>query len=211
MADVTESQLKQIMPKSKEPQLWTPSLNKAMERFEINNPSRVAAFLAQIAHESRELNVLAENLNYSAAGLMRVWPNRFPTIEKAMEYERNPEKLANYVYAKRLGNGDTNSGDGWRFRGRGLVQVTGRGNYRSIGQAIGLALEASPELLQQPDAAALSAGYFWRSRGLNELADDRNDDNDDEDFITITVRINGGRTGLAERRAYWERAKGVLL
>lgn len=127
--------------------------------------------------------------------MLKVWPKRFPTPEKAAEYERNPEKLANYVYASRLGNGDTTSGDGWRFRGRGLIQVTGRGNYRSVRSGIGLDLEASPELLEQSEAAALSAAFFWKSHGLNELADDRNDDNDDEDFVTITVRINGGKEG----------------
>ncbi len=211
MADLTADQFRQIVPKCKTPNLWTPALSLAMGRFEINTPSRTAAFLAQIAHESAELNRLVENLNYSALGLTKTWPKRFPTLQKAQEYERNPERLANYVYANRLGNGDPASGDGWHFRGRGLIQVTGRGNYRSVGQGIDLQLEAMPELLEEPEAAALSAGYFWKSRGLNELADDRNDDNDDEDFVAITVLVNGGRAGLAERRAFWERAKGVLL
>jgi putative chitinase len=210
MIDVTEDQLKAIMPKSK-PDVWRVPLNQAMERFEINTASRAAAFLAQIAHESDELHALEERLSYSAARLMQVWPKRFPTIEKAQEYERNPKRLGNYVYANRLGNGDAASGDGWRFRGRGLIQVTGRGNYRRVGQGISLELELSPDLLQQPDAAALSAGFFWQSQGLNELADDRNDDNDDEDFIAISVRINGGRAGLRQRQTYWDRAKSVLL
>ena len=162
------------------------------------------------AHESGQLTRLAENLNYSAKRLMQVWPNRFPALEKAQQYERNPEKLANYVYAKRLGNGDETSGDGWRYRGRGLIQLTGRGNYRAAAQGIGQPLEGQPELLEQPGPAALSAAWFWKSHGLNELADDRNDDNDTEDFRTVTKRINGGTVGLKERMAFWEKAKAVL-
>ena len=208
---VTEEQLKKIVPNCRNIPAWVAPLNEAMGRFDITSGDRMAAFLAQIAHESGEFNTLTENLNYSAARLQQVWPRRFPTAEKAGEYERNPEKLANYVYANRLGNGDTPTGDGWRFRGRGLIQITGRGNYRTAGQGIGLDLEASPGLLEQPPGAALSAAHYWRSRGLNELADDRNDDNDDEDFVTISVLINGGRAGLTQRRMFWERAKGVLL
>ena len=211
MPDIIESQLRQIIPGARNPQLWVPALNVAMNRFAINTTARIAAFLAQIAHESGELNRLIENLNYSAARLMQVWPRRFPTIEKAVEFERNPEKLANHVYANRIGNGDTATGDGWKFRERGLIQVTGKGNYREVGLGIGLSLETSPELLEQPDPAALSAAYFWKSRGLNELADDRNDDNDDEDFVRISVTINGGRAGLAQRREYWEKAKSILM
>ena len=138
---------------------------------------------------------------------MAVWKKRFPTLDKAQPYEHQPEKLANYVYAKRLGNGDVPTGDGWRFRGRGLLQVTGRGNYHSIGGALHLPLDTEPERLAQPDGAALSAAHFWKSRGLNELADDRNDDDDDEDFVTISVIINGGRAGLDSRRGYWAKAK----
>ncbi|MBI5558055.1 MAG: glycoside hydrolase family 19 protein [Deltaproteobacteria bacterium] len=210
MTPISEEQLKAIMPKCGDPALWCAPLNDAMDRFAINNPQRAAAFLAQIAHESGELCRLAENLNYAAKRLMQVWPKRFPTLEKAEMYARNPAKLANYVYAKRLGNGDEQSGDGWRYRGRGVIQVTGRGNYRTIGAALGLPLEAEPQRLEQPGAAALSAAYFWQSRGLNELADDRNDDDDDEDFVRISVLINGGKTGLKERRAYWAMAKSVL-
>jgi len=209
-AELTEQQLTLIMPGCTDPATWTAALNPAMARFEITSPERMAAFLAQIAHESGQLTRLSENLNYSAKRLMQVWPNRFPTMEKALQYERNPEKLANCVYAKRLSNGDETSGDGWRYRGRGLIQLTGRGNYRAASQGIGLPLEEQPDLLLQPDPAALSAAWFWKSHGLNELADDRNEDNDTEDFKTITRRINGGTVGLKERTAFWERAKGVL-
>ncbi len=212
MADIvlTDVQLRGIMPRARDIAAWIPPINEALGRFAINSPERAAAFLAQIAHESGELKRLSENLSYSAERLMAVWPKRFPTLKKARAYERKPEKLANHVYAKRLGNGDEASGDGWRYRGRGLIQLTGRGNYRAAAQAIGLPLEKSPELLETPAVAALSAAWFWSTRGLNELADDRNDDNDDEDFVTITVTINGGRNGMAERRRYWEAAKAAL-
>lgn len=210
MSIITEDQFRRIMPNSTNTKVWTNALNEAMVRYDINNYHRVAAFLAQVAHESSELNRLVENLNYSAKRLMQVWPYRFPTLEKAMQYERNPQKLANYVYAKDSGNGEEAGGDGWRFRGRGIIQITGRGNYRETGQALGLPLELEPGLLEKPEVAALSAAYFWKSRGLNELADDRNDDNDDEDFEKISIIINGGRVGINERKRYWGRAKSVL-
>ena len=207
---ITEAQLQKIMPNCSNIRIWTIALNNAMQKYEINSVDREAAFLAQIAHESGELNRLVENLNYSANRLMAVWPGRFPTLQKAQQYEKNPEKLANYVYADRLGNGNEASVDGWRFRGRGILQITGRGNYRSTGLALGLPLESHPEQLEVPDIAAYSAAQFWKSRGLNEYADDRNDDNDDADFERITKIINGGLNGLKDRKQYWERAKKVL-
>ena len=207
---ISQAQLAAFLPALPRADEWTAALNAALDRFEINTPPRAAAFLAQVAHESGELQRLVENLSYTAARLCAVWPNRFATVDAAQPYERNPELLANYVYAKRLGNGDVASGDGWRFRGRGLIQLTGRGNYRSCGAAVALPLEAQPELLTSPDAAALAAAQFWQSRGLNHLADDENDDNDDSDFIAITKIINGGAAGLKSRQAYWARAKAAL-
>lgn len=205
------AQLQAIMPRARTPDVWIDPLNEALARFDIDSPHRIAAFLAQIAHESGELRRVTENLSYSAARLVAVWPNRFPTLAAARPFERNPEALANRVYANRLGNGPPSSGDGWRFRGRGLLQITGRGNYRSCGEALGIDLEAEPELLERPGIAAAAAAQFWKSRGLNELADDRNDDDDDADFVRITVIINGGKNGLKDRREFWERARGVLL
>ena len=208
----TEQVLKQVCPRLAAPLAlaWVTPLNAAARRFEITTPERLAAFLAQIAHESAELTRLEENLSYSAARLMAVWPGRFPTLTSAQPFERAPEALANRVYASRLGNGDAASGDGWRFRGRGLLQITGRGNYRTAAQALLLPLEAEPERLASPDVAALGAAHFWRSRGLNELADDRSGDNDDADFVRISVIINGGPNGLDERRRYWALAKAAL-
>lgn len=210
METITADQLLGIMPRVQQAATWRTVLNDALDRFEIDTKSRMAAFLAQIAHESSELNRLIENLSYSAQGLLSVWPKRFKSLENAKLYERNPQRIANFVYANRLGNGDTASGDGWMFRGRGVIQLTGRGNYRAIGNALGLPLESQPDLLLQPSPAALVAGYFWNSRGLNELADDKTSDDDDEDFVQITLRINGGRTGLADRRRYWAKAKLIL-
>lgn len=210
MPILTEQQLAAIMPACPNPAIWTMALNSAMERFQINDTPRMTAFLAQVGHESGQLTRLTENLNYSAKRLMQVWPRRFPSLERARAYEKNPQKLANLVYAGRLGNGGEGSGDGWRFRGRGLIQLTGRGNYRAAGRGIGLPLEQQPGLLEQPEPAALSAAWFWESHGLNELADKRNDDDDSEDFITITRRINGGTVGLKERLSLWAKARQVL-
>jgi len=207
---LNEDVLQTVVPQCPNAGDWVAPLNDAMARFDISNARRAAAFLAQIAHESNGLRSLSENLNYSAAGLMNTWPNRFPTVAVAQQYARNPEKIANYVYALRLGNGDEDSGDGWRYRGRGLIQLTGRGNYRAAGTALGLPLENDPDQLAQPGAATLSAAWFWKSHGLNELADDANPANDDEDFETISIKINGGRAGLDSRKAYWAKAKSAL-
>jgi len=208
---LSEAQLRRFLPTAPTAGAWTAALNLAMNRFAIDSPQRAAAFLAQVAHESLELQRLVENLSYTAPRLLAVWPKRFPTPASAEPYARQPERLANYVYADRLGNGGSATGDGWRFRGRGLLQITGRGNYRACGLALQLPLEAHPELLETPEVAALAAAQFWQAHGLNELADDRNSDDDDADFVTISVRINGGRVGLAARRAYWVKAKAALV
>jgi len=207
---LTETRLRTLMPLCPAPADWVQPLNTAMARFDIVTAPRMAAFLAQAAHESNQLRWLVERLDYSPKRLMAVWPRRFPTLEHAEAYAHSPERLANFVYANRLGNGDAASGDGWRYRGRGIFQLTGRGNYRRVGEALGLPLEAEPELLEQPGYAALSAAQFWQARGLNELADDRSDDNDLTDFERICVLVSGGRTGLTARMAYWETAKTVL-
>jgi putative chitinase len=210
MPELTSSQLSTIMPACRDTNSWVAPLNAAMEHFEITGVVRMAAFLAQLAHESGQLQWLAENLDYSAQRLMQVWPSRFPTLDKARIYEHNPKQLADHVYAKRLGNGDETSGDGWRYRGRGLIQLTGRSNYRAAAQGIGQPLVEQPELLEQPGVAAHSAAWFWKYRGLNELADALNGDNDTEKFQAITTQINGGVVGLKERIIFWEKAKVVL-
>ncbi|HHH9280149.1 TPA: glycoside hydrolase family 19 protein [Pseudomonas aeruginosa] len=206
---ITEQQLLQIFPNAG-PQagFFVPALNVAMKRFGITSPVRAAAFLAQIGHESAQLTRLVENLNYSARGLAVTWPSRYLGADGqpnalAQRLARNPRAIANNAYAARNGNGDEVSGDGWRFRGRGLLQITGRSNYRAAGGGLGQPLEAEPELLEQPEWAALSAAWWWSTRGLNELADR-------VEFAAITRQINGGLNGQAERLALWERAKAVL-
>ena len=209
---LTIPQLSDIMPRANAP-IWTPHLLYVFGRFEINSPARIAAFLAQAAHESAELTRLTENLNYSAASLMKTWPKRFPTRAIADQCARQPEKIANVVYANRMENGPPESGDGWEYRGRGIFQLTGKGNYRDAAQAIGIDFLSMPGRLEEPDMAARSAGWFWKSRGLNALADcaPGEDDIDDiADFVRMTQIINGGRTGLAERVEYWKKAKEVL-
>lgn len=206
-----EPQLRAFLPTLAHPALWTAALNVACGRFEISTPARLAAFLAQTAHESVGYTRLIENLNYSAVGLMKTWPRRFPTIESALPYARKPQRIASHVYANRNGNGpdmasDPASSDGWRFRGRGLIQLTFRGNYREAGAALQLPLETDPDLVTLPDTAALTAAQYWQSRGLNQLADL----NSLEAFDAISRRINGGNAGLLDRRRYWERAKVAL-
>lgn len=202
---ITRDQLIHIMPHAaaRAAQFLTP-LSAAMDEFGIDTPARKSAFLAQAAHESSQLGSLVENLNYSAEGLINTWRRRF-TLVDAAAYARKPERIANRVYASRMGNGDEASGDGWRFRGRGIFQVTGRSNYTDCSNALyhdALLIER-PELLEQPAGACRSAGWFWQSRELNQWADIG-------DFKTLTIRINGGLNGYAERSEFYLRAKEAL-
>ena len=206
---IDERQLLLILPNARPVAgVFLPALNRAMAHFKIDSPVRAAAFLAQIGHESGQLLRLSESLNYSAARLAVVWPTRFRGAggvpnARALALAGRPQAIANAVYANRNGNGDEASGDGWRYRGRGLIHVTGRGNYRDCGAGIGQNLEDYPELLEQPEFAALSAAWYWKRNGLNELADAGR-------FATITQRINGGTTGEAERLALWLTGREVL-
>ncbi|MDH4285586.1 MAG: glycoside hydrolase family 19 protein [Gallionellaceae bacterium] len=181
---------------------WADSLNEAMRKFEINTPTRQAAFLAQVSHESMRLMRIVENLNYSAIGLLGTFEKYFTEAE-AERYARQPQAIANRVYASRMGNGDEASGDGWKYRGRGLIQITGKNNYQACGDALGIDLVADPDMLTQHDPAALSAAWYWKSHGCNELADLG-------DFHGITRRINGGDNGAAERFAQFELARYAL-
>lgn len=209
MRPLTEQQLLRILPNARPVAgVFVPALNRAMNRYRIESPVRRAAFLAQVGHESGQLRRLMENLNYSAAGLAATWPSRFRGAggqpnNLARQLERQPEAIANHVYADRLGNGPAASGDGWRYRGRGLIQLTGRTNYRACGEAICADLVAHPELLEQPEWAAMSAAWFWSSNGLNELADAGR-------FEDITRRINGGTHGQPQRLALWRAGQEVL-
>ncbi|HCL3992719.1 TPA: glycoside hydrolase family 19 protein [Pseudomonas aeruginosa] len=206
---ITEQQLLQIFPNAgHRAGFFVPALNVAMERFDITSPVRLAAFLAQVGHESSQLTRLVENLNYSAQGLAATWPSRYRGADGkpnalALNLARHPQAIANNTYASLNGNGDEASGDGWRYRGRGLLQITGRANYRAAAGGLDQPLEVEPELLEQPEWAALSAAWWWAAHDLNELADRG-------EFATITRRINGGLNGQAERLALWERVKAVL-
>jgi putative chitinase len=183
--------------------IWITHLIPVLHRFSINTVPRVSAFLAHVLHESQGLRRLEENLRYSAARLRVVFPRHFPTAELANRYAGDPVRIANRVYASRLGNGDESSGDGWAYRGRGLLQLTGRANYRDCGKALALPLEASPECLLGHEAAMCSAAWFWHTRALNELADAG-------DMVRMTLRINGGSHGLVERARYKEQIQRYL-
>lgn len=205
---ITQQQLLQILPNARPVAgIFLPALNRAMVRWKIDSRLRQAAFLAQVGHESGQLRNLVENLNYSAEALVRTWPSRL-TSQSAPAYARQPEKIANRVYGSRMGSGPEASGDGWRYRGRGLIQLTGRDSYRSAGAALGLPLEDQPELLEQPDHAAQSAAWWWAKNGLNELADAGRI----QDIGSIINTGKPGRIphGAAERKALYERALKVL-
>ena len=178
---------------------FLPFIQGACKAYDITTPKRVAGFLSQIGHESGGLAMLEENLNYKAETLMRVWPKRFPTLEFAQQFARNPQKIANSVYANRMGNGDEASGEGWKYRGRGLKQLTGKDNYTAFSKAIGTDFVADPDLLLQPVNAALSAGWFWSANNLNALADNG-------DVPGMTKRINGCTIGLEQRQALYAKA-----
>jgi putative chitinase len=182
---------------------WVEPLEEVFHRYEINTPERQAAFIGQCAHESMNFTKLEENMNYSAEGLMKTWPSRFPTLESAKPYHRNPEKIANKVYAGRMGNGPEETGEGWLYHGRGLIQLTGKDNYTLAGDALNMDFIHSPDYVLVPKYAALTAGWFWNKRNLNKEADAK-------DFTGMTKKINGGTIGLDDRIAHIKHAQEVL-
>lgn len=185
---------------------WEKPLAEACRLYEINTPMRLAAFLATIGHESAGLARTVESLNYSAERLQAVWPSRY-TPELARQHARKPEFIANHVYGGRMGN--KAPGDGWRFKGRGLLQVTGRANYEAVRDLLRERVRDTPDLLAQPEAlaepkwAALSAAAYWHERELNELADSG-------EFTRLSKRVNGGSNGMADRLERYKRAREVL-
>ena len=194
---MTSEQLNQLGIDNK----WLDPLEEVFAKYEINTPLRQAAFIGQCAHESNNFKVLQENLNYSAEGLMKTWPSRFPTKDIADQYARQPTKIAGKVYNGRMGN--TSEEEASKYFGRGLIQLTGKENYDNCGKGIGVDLIGQPGLLAQPNYAALSAGWFWNKKGLNSLADAN-------DIETMTKRINGGLIGLDDRKAKIAKALSVL-
>ena len=203
--------------KVKEPEKWLPFIRETCERFQINTPKQIAAFIAQTAHESAGYTVLTENLNYSADTMAVVWPNRF--AEKgpdgkpkkdtngknipnkfALALHRKPEAIANVVYGGRMGNGPIESGDGWKHKGMGLKQLTGLDNHRRCGESLGVDFATNPELLLEPKYASLSAGWFWSVNKCGAIIES----DDVNAFTNLTKKINGGTIGLADRKARYE-------
>lgn len=183
-------------------QTYLDPLNAAMEIYEINTPERIAMFMAQIGHESGGLKRKEENLNYSAQRLAQVFPKYFRDVDPN-DYARQPEKIANRVYGNRMGNGPEESGDGYRYRGRGFIQLTGKNNYSAFARDNNMTVEEAAEYLSTPEGAAMSAAWFWNMRGLN-------DDADRGDVLTVTKKINGGTIGLAERQHLFKEALQVF-
>lgn len=177
-------------------------INKVIEEFEINTPQRLSMFLAQIGHESAGLTRLHENLNYKAARLSQIFPKYFRDVDPG-DYANNPEKIANRVYCNRMGNGDEHSGDGYRFRGRGAIQLTGRSNYTACGEDLEVDLINNPDYLETPEGAIRSAAWFWDQHDLNDFADKG-------DVATVSKRINGGTIGLEERKELYHEALKIF-
>lgn len=204
--------------KIKNPEKWLDAIVATCQQFEINTPQRIAGFLAQTSHESAGYTLLSENLNYKAATLAACWPNRFAVLgpdkkPKKDEKGRNiptkvaeaiagkPEMIANLCYSSRMGNGPAESGEGWKYRGRGLKQLTGKDNYTRCGEALGLDLVNNPDLLLEPLPAARSAGWFWKANNLSSFADKG-------DIKGMTVKINGGLIGYEQRQALYDACYG---
>lgn len=206
MSELTQAQLAEIMPHASEDDIrhFVAALNEELPRFELNSLNRVAHFVAQIAHESGSFKFKSENLNYSAPALRAVFGKYFTSQAMAEQYARQPENIANLVYANRMGNGDVESGDGWRYRGRGLIQLTGKDNYRACGEAVGVDLVSEPDIVaEDPKLSVAAACWYWQKRNINECADR-------DDVVAVTKKINGGTHGLEDRRVFLNRCKSAL-
>jgi len=200
---LSRAQLAQLLPGNPYLDHWYHALEQALPDYDINTPSRVAAFIAQCAHESGGFRALKENLNYRAVTLRKVFPKYFPNDEIAAQYAGKPEMIANRVYGGRMGNGPEESGDGFRYCGRGLIQLTGKNNYQNFADSIETPVEDVPEYLATFEGAVQSACWFWEANNLNQWADAG-------DILTLTKRINGGTIGLEDRKKHYEHALHVL-
>jgi putative chitinase len=201
--EFTENKLSQIITNNQYVNDWFEALSKLLPDYDINTVPRVAAFLAQTAHESGGYKALKENLNYRAETLMKVWPRYFPNMEIANQYAHKQEAIANRAYGGRMGNGPEASGDGFKYCGRGLIQLTGKDNYTSFAESIETPVEEIPEFLGTFEGAVQSACWFWENNNLNQFADSG-------DMLTLTKRINGGTLGLDERVAHYNHAMHIL-
>lgn len=204
MTLLSANQLSKIFPNNKEIAEWLAAIERILPKYEINTSRRLAAFLSQTGHESLDYTVLTENLNYGENALNTVFPKYFKNSGRdAAQYARQPEKIANIVYANRMGNGDTASGEGWKFRGRGIIQLTGKDNYTTFGKTIGKTADEVIQYLQTKDGAIESAAWFWTTRNINSPADK-------EDTIAVTKLINGGTHGIDDRTARYKKIIGIL-
>jgi putative chitinase len=204
--ELTIDQLRQLLPKNPYVEHWHSALTQLFPDYEINTAPRMAAFIAQCAHESGGFMVLTENLNYRWQSLRKIFPKYFPTDELAQQYANMPNKqeaIANRIYANRMGNGSEESGDGWRYRGRGLIQLTGKDNYTWFAASLEITPEEATEYLRTFEGAAQSACWFWETNKLNQWADQG-------DILTLTKRINGGTIGLEDRIKHYKHAVHVL-
>jgi len=200
------SELQQLIPRNLYIKQWHLALAQLLPEYEINTTQRIAAFIAQCAHESGNFTALRENLNYRWQTLRKIFPKYFPTDELAQQYAAMPNKqqaIANLVYANRMGNGPPESGDGWRFAGKGLIQLTGKENYTWFAASLEISVEEAAEYLETFEGAAQSACWFWETNKLNQWADKG-------DIVTLTKRINGGTIGLEDRIKHYEHALHVL-
>jgi len=201
--DFKKEQLKEMIPKNPYVDQWFEAIYEILPEYEITTPQRVAAFLAQCAHESGGFVFLKENLNYKAASLRKVFPKYFPDDAIAAQYAGKGEMIANRVYANRMGNGDEASGDGWRYCGRGLIQLTGKNNYTFFAGSLDIPVEEASEYLQTFEGAVQSACFFWEQNKLNQWADAG-------DILTLTKRINGGTIGLEDRIKHYNHALHIF-
>jgi putative chitinase len=204
--ELTKQQLKELLPKNPYIDNWHSALSQLLPDYDINTSKRIAAFVAQCAHESGGFMVLKENLNYKAASLRKLFGKYFPTDELAQQYASKPNKqeaIANRIYASRMGNGDEASGDGYKYCGRGLIQLTGKSNYMAFAESLEISPEEAAEYLATFEGAAQSACWFWETNNLNQWADKG-------DIVTLTKRINGGTIGLEDRIKHYEHALHVL-
>jgi len=203
--DFTAEKLAKLIKKNKNPTEWYEGLAEQLPKFAIVTPARVAGFISQCQHESADFTILTENLNYSAKGLRGIFGKYFPNDDIAKQYERKPQMIANRVYANRMGNGSEQSNDGWIFRGRGLVQLTGRSNYTQCSRDLfgDDTLVENPDVVTEPDYAILSACWFWHKNRLNDICDRG-------DVVLLSKRINGGTIGLADRIHHWNDALSLF-
>lgn len=204
--ELTLDQLKQLLPKNPYVQHWHGALSQLLPDYEINTSRRIAAFIAQCSHESAGFTALKENLNYRAVTLRKLFPKYFPTDELAQQYASLPNKqeaIANRIYGGRMGNGPEETGDGYRYCGRGLIQLTGKSNYTWFAASLGITVEEAAEYLGTFEGAAQSACWFWETNKLNQWADAG-------DMVTLTKRINGGTIGLDDRIKHYEHALHIL-